>query len=147
MHFLPAEDDITVERKSSVFQHSNKLAVWKNNQWVPISFDDVDYISNSSGVVSHRAILADEDDIGYNFPVRTERFTLDTYLYMDHNEIVTKVLPKWFGEGFYEEYVKSKAFVNSDANALGTRNNYTLKVGLDYALADNTLEADDFDDE
>lgn len=139
MKFLPAIDSAETKRYSSIYQHNNKLAVFKNNTWKPIVFDSIDGITCKYGVRTHPVVLALKDDIGYTFPVGKDVFFTDKYIYRDHNETVLKVLPKWYGEGYYKDYVERDSFTQADNGLLAERNKYKLRVGLDYVLADVTL--------
>ena len=139
---LLSDDNPSVRYHSSISQHKNKLSVMKRGEWVPISFDSLDYI-NCEGVKSHRAIVTDGDDIGFDFPVGSETLLSDTYLTNDFRGVVTEQLPAWFGTGEYKEFIEARGYVNSDCESLGHRTAQELRIGLAYALADKTLEADD----
>ena len=128
---------------SSISQHKNKLSVMQRGEWVPISYDVLDYINCETGIGSHEAIVTDGDDIGFNFPVGSETLLSDTYLTADYQRLVQKDLPIWFGTGTYDAYEQGRAYVNSDCESLGRRYAQDLRIGLNYALALKTLEADD----
>lgn len=142
MHIAESSDELDVSYRSSISQHNNKLGVFRGRKYLPLSFDSLDYV-DCDKVVSHRAIVSDREDIGYIFPVDRVTLYTDKYVFHDHNEIVMRVLPHWYGEGMYLESIKNKAFVNADNGSVGVRNRYNLKVGLAYALADNTLDGTD----
>ena len=128
---------------SSISQHKNKLSVIQRGEWIPISFDSLDWINCETGAHSHLATVTDGDDIGFDFRVGEEVLLSDTYLTGDFEGLVTKELPAWFGTGEYQEYVKARDYVNSDCESLGHRTSQTLRIGLNYALAKNTLKADE----
>lgn len=128
---------------SSISQHKNKLSIMQRGEWVPISFDVLDYINCETGVGSHRAVVTDGDDIGFDFPTGSETLLSDTYLTGDFQGLVTEQLPAWFGTGEYQKWVEARDYVNSDCDSLGHRTAQELRIGLNYALARKTLEADD----
>lgn len=142
MSVLEPSEEADVAYHSSVSQHKNKLSVFQRGEWVPISFDALDYI-DCNGTKSHRAIVTDGDDIGYNFSVANEVLLSDAYLTGDYEGIVVEKLPVWFGTGEYEKYISARDYVNSDSEALGIRNGQKYRVGLSYALAKNILPSDD----
>lgn len=143
MSVLEPDEQPEVFYHSSISQHKNKLSVMQRGEWVPISFDVLDWINCETGIKSHRAVVTDGDDIGFDFPVGSETLLSDTYLTGDYEGIVTKELPAWFGTGEYQEYVLARDYVNSDCGSLGHRTAQTYRIGLNYALATKTLEADD----
>lgn len=112
----------------------------KKGEWLPISYDVLDYITCKKAA-SHKAIVTDGDDIAFDFDVSTCTFYTDQYVYHDKNKTEIRALPHWFGEGFYRAHIDSKAFINTDYESLGVRNRYDLRIGLSYALADETLKA------
>lgn len=139
MPFLEPVEKPDVKYHSSISQHSNKLYVVKGGEYVPISFDTLDYI-DCGKVYSHKSVVTDGDDIGYNYEVGNRRFISDTYVSVDRKGIEKYALPKWFGEGFYSKVVDEQVFTNFDNGSLGNRNIYDLRIGLSYAAADKTLE-------
>lgn len=135
--------DSAVKRHSSADQFAScPLTVMKGGIPIPISFDVIDYIS-CNRVVSHRAILGNPDDIGYNFPMMFTKKATDVYAVYDKAGVVTKQLPAWAGEGFYKEVQSGKSLLTADTNALGVHNVEHLRIGLDYVLAEQTLPASD----
>lgn len=145
--FLPNADntapDSTVKRHSSANQFAScPLTVMKGGIPTPVTFDMVDYIS-CNRVVSHRAMLAEENNIGYNFPMMFTRKATDVYAVYDKAGVVVKQLPAWAGEGFYKEVETGKSLLTGDTNALGVHNVEHLRIGLDYVLAEQTLPASD----
>lgn len=143
MPVLEPDEQPEVFYHSSISQHKNKLSVMQRGEWIPISFDVLDWINCETGIKSHRAVVTDGDDIGFDFPVGSETLLSDTYLTGDYEGVVTKELPAWFGTGEYQEYVLARDYVNSDCDSLGHRTAQTYRIGLNYALATKTLEADD----
>lgn len=135
---------------SSISQDKHTLSVLKRGEWIPISFDSLDYITcdEKAGkcgglkAVSHGAILTDGEDIGYHFGVGECSYLSSSILTHDHTGVITKALPACMGEGFYEAYVDNEAFVNDDDEALGVINRTDLRVGTAYALARKTLKAE-----
>ena len=138
---LIANEDRQVERKSSIAQHRSTFSVVKKGEWIPISFDVLDYIDCDTAR-SHKAIVTDDPNtIGYNFPVAECKYYTDEYVFYNHRNKELRQLPHWFGEGFGEVFIDSLAFLNSDTNSLGVRNEYRLRTGLDYYLAKENLPA------
>ena len=140
MKILEPSEEQSVKYYSSISQHKNKLAVLIRGEWVPISFDVLDFI-DCDKIGYHTAIVTDGDDIGFNYPVGECRLYIDQYVYHDEYGSELRTLPKWYGEGFYTQMLSGDAFINSDTNSLGVSNEYRLRVGLNYALADKTLPA------
>ena len=138
MRVLEACDNPVVKYNSSISQHSNTLCVLIRGEWCPISFDVLDYI-DCEEAKSHRAIVTDGDDIGFNFPVGECCLVNNEYVYHDGDRKELRTLPEWFGAGMYEAYIKKDTFTNFDNTALGTTQEYRLRIGLNYALADRTL--------
>lgn len=139
---LEPEEKPDVFWHSSISQHKNTLSVMQRGEWVPIQYDVLDYIA-CEGVACHPAIVTDGDDIGYDFDVAEQTFFTDKYIYHDETGVELRQLPHWFGEGMYEAYYHNSSFINSDESALGERIKKTRRVGLSYALAEKTLEADE----
>ena len=140
--YLNDADEANVHRHSSANQYGNFLAVQKGGVNIPLRFDSLDWI-NCEGIKTHPVIVSDGDDIGYHFPIGHYTYFTDTYLIMDRNEVVVKQLPKWFGDGWYEQYLNEKTFTNFDGCSLGERNRVDLTIGLDYILADDILDSAD----
>ena len=144
IEYLNDADETNIHRHSSVNQYGNFLAVQKGGVNIPLRFDKLDWI-NCDGIKTHSVIISDGDDIGYHFPVGHYTYFTDDYLIMDRNEVVVKKLPKWHGEGWYEKALNEKVFTNFDGASLGERNRVDLRIGLDYILADETLDSADED--
>ena len=126
---LLSDDDSTVKYHSSISQHKNKLSVMQRGEWVPISYDVLDWINCEDGVKSHRAIVTDGDDIGFNFDVGTEHVLSEMYALYNY--------------GVDEHDFALCAYVKDDKGLFGECNNKCLRIGLNYALADDTLKPDD----
>ena len=139
MEVLEPTEEKRVERLSSIYQFRHMLAVRKGDEWVPIQFDVLDGIVCDK-VLSHPAILTDKPYIGYAFPVGECRYISDMYVQSDQKGTELKALPEFFGSGFYESAYDRDIMVNSDNGALGVHNDTTLRVGLDYVLAKNSLD-------
>ena len=127
---------------SSISQHKNKLSVRRGGEWLPISYDVIDYI-DCDKVVSHRAVVTDSPDIGYDFSVGEKHFYSDIFLTGDKIGIEKVPLSPWFGEGCYERYVSSRVLLKADCEPLSIHNKEKLRVGYNYALAVKTLPAED----
>lgn len=140
--YLNDADEANIHRHSSANQYGNFLAVQKGGVNIPLRFDSLDWI-NCEGIKTHPVIVSDGNDIGYHFPVGHYTYFTDTYLIMDRNEVVVKQLPKWFGDGWYEQYLNEKTFTNFDGCSLGERNRVDLRIGLEYVLADEILDDSD----
>ena len=139
---LTSDDDIRVTYRSSISQFKNTLSVSQRGEWVPLSYDVLDYLG-CDGAKSHRAVVTDGDDIGYQFNVAEQVCYTDKYVYHDKDMVELRELPHWFGEGFYEAHIHEASLINSDTESLGNRGKHVSRVGLSYALATETLEADD----
>lgn len=140
--FLDEADEYDIKRYSSIDQYGAFLSVKKGGVNIPLRFDKLDWI-NCDGIKTHPVIISDGTDIGYNFPVREYTYFTDNYLVADRKEVVVKKLPHWFGTGWYEKALNEKIFTNADNGSLGNRDKVTLRVGLDYILADDTLDSAD----
>lgn len=138
MKILTSYDAPTVRYKSSISQHRNTLCVMKRGEWLPISYDVLDFI-DCECVRSHRAFMTDGDDIGWHYPVGECKIYNTEYVYHDDHGTELRTLPEWFGAGMYLAAKRNDAFINSDTEALGVCNEYRLRVGLSYAMADKTL--------
>lgn len=129
-----------VRYHSSISQHRGTFSVMKKGEWLPISFDSLDYI-DCKKVVDHPAILSWGGDLGFNFGVDECVYYTDKYVYHDHKDTVVEPLQEWFGMGNYKKHIDRPAFINADNGSLGEHEEVTLRVGLSYAKADKTLEA------
>lgn len=140
MKILEPVEKPRVERLSSIYQHKHMLSVRHGSTWLPVAFDVLDGIICDE-IRHHQAILTDKPYIGYTFPVQHCCYLSQTYVTGDQKGTELKVLPEWFGNGFYERAYNREVFVNSDNGALGVVNRTNLTVGLDYCLAKKTLDA------
>lgn len=140
MEIIKAEDDKHILTKSSIDQYRGFIATYERGGWTPIEFDQLDYI-DCDKVVSHPVIIEFADTIGYNFPIGECGYTTDEYQKFDRKETELRPLPECIGDGFYEAYVDEEDIINFDDSALGTRNEYRLKIGQDYYITDEILPA------
>ena len=151
MKILFHEDDPKVKVHSSIDQYKKHIATYERGGWTPIEFDQLDYIKcvgdcGKTTLVSHPIIIEFGDEIGYDFPIDECEFTTDDYPLFDKRGVETLPLPEEYGDGFYESYEDSQVIANfDDGKALGIRNNYKLKIGQDYFLADKILPYSDFE--
>lgn len=140
MKTLNPISDSQVERKSSIYQHRDLLSVMKRGEWCPIVFDQI--IGVECGrLITEKVALRLRDGLNYTFPVKTCCYTNDTYLLTQQNRTVLKMLPEWFGDGFYEVRERGGYLTNIGNDALGVHNEKTLRVGQDYVMAKTTLKA------
>lgn len=133
-------DDHVIDRKSSISQHTDKLGEWKKGQFIPLSFDCLDYI-DCDKVVSHRAVLSAGGDLGFNYPTGSCTILTDEHLLSDVKEEVVRSLPSWYGEGFYKDFVDKFTMTLSDSATLGLRDRRRLAVGLDYVKCKTVIPA------
>lgn len=137
----PDEGGEQVHRHSSIDQFKGFLSTMVKGGWAPIVFDQLDGI-NCETIFSHPVIISLGDDIGYVFPEAHCVYASDHFVYVDKEGVEQKILPECFGGGgeFYDKFIKSNSFINFDNNtSLGTHNKATLRTGLSYVLADETL--------
>lgn len=139
MGFVTPDESRRTEQKSSVYQFHDFLAVRRGDEWVPIAFDSLDGITCDT-VHSHKAVLTRKPYIGYVFPVGERNVSEATYLLSDQKGVEVKKLPSFYGGGFYESSYDRKVFVNGANGALGTEDNASLRVGLDYVLAKHSMK-------
>lgn len=137
---LPPADKVDVEYKSSAYQHRNKFAVWAGGEYRPIAFDEILGI-DCGHIETRRVVVTDGYDSGFNYEVGHCHYYSDIYPMFDHREVVTEELPEWFGMGFYQRAVDEYNVVNTDTGSVGERNKHNLAVGLNYAVAKDTLPA------
>lgn len=137
-----------VHRHSSIDQFRGFFSVMKKGGWAPIVFDQLDGIY-CEDVHSHPIVISWGDDIGYIFPESHCTYASDHFVYFDKEGVEQKILPECFGGGgeFYDTFVKSNSFVNFDGpdggSSVGVHETKTLRTGLSYVLADETLPAAD----
>lgn len=150
MKVLYHEDDPKVKVHSSIDQYKGFFAAYERGGETPIEFDQIDFIKcvgdcGEKTVVSHPVIIEYGEGLGYHFPIDECEYATDDYPTYDKEGVELLPLPEEQGDGFYEAYDKSQAIVNGDGNALGIRNNYKLKIGLDYYRTDRILPHDDIE--
>ena len=66
----------------------------------------------------------------------------DRFVYVDKEGVEHRLLPECQGGlgEFYDVFIKSNSFINfDDGSSLGLHNESTLRVGLDYVRASETL--------
>lgn len=138
---LYADEHEQYRRYSSIDQFRGFLSTYKKGGWSPIVFDQLDGI-DCKKAYTHPVIISMGDDIGYIFPEAHCTYSSDKFVYFDKEGVEQKLLSECFGGGgeFYDTFIKSNTFVNFDNDSsLGVHNRTTLRTGLDYVLADETL--------
>lgn len=150
MQILFPDEKARVKVHSSIDQYSKFIATYERGGWTPIEFDHLDYIEcigceggDKYKVVTHPIIIEFDDKIGYHFPIGECGFTTDEYPMFDQDRVELESLPECMGDGFYKTYKGGKEIVNFDDAGLGVRNNFRLKIGQDYYLANELLPADE----
>ena len=138
----PSENPM-VERKSSIGQFKNFLAVMKKGGWAPIVFDQLDYI-DCDEIETHPVAITFGND-SYIYPEGRCAYENDTWVTVDKQGVEERLLPECQGgQGeAYEVFVDSNSFINFDDSALGVHNTKTTRVGLSYVKAKETLPAVD----
>lgn len=140
---LYAEEKEQVHRHSSIDQFKDGfLSAWKQGGWAPILFDQLDSIGECSGIKSHPVIVSFGNDLGYIYPEKKCTYVSDRFIYFDEQRLNTAILPSCFGGNgeFYEYWTDKSIFVNFDNDSsMGVHNKTTLRVGLAYVKADETL--------
>lgn len=142
---LYAEEKEQVHRHSSIDQFKDYISTWKQGGLAPIVFDQLDYIGECSGLHSHPvAITFGESE--YVYPEGRCTYVSDKFVYVDKQGVEHIQLPECFGGGgeIIPVYVDKNTFVNfdsdgGDASSLGVHQTKTLRIGLDYAKADESL--------
>lgn len=141
MNKLYATNDGKLKRLSSIDQHKDKLSVYSQGGWIPISYDVIKSIG-CDGMKSYRAILSlNEDDLGYTFPEKYCYRPKDKYILTEEFGVEKKELAPEYGEGFYEEYSSGPRITNADNGALGQHYKGRERVGLDYYRTEDILPA------
>lgn len=151
MEILFPDEERKIKTLSSIDQYAKFISVYERGGYTPIQFDFIDYIKcvgceggDKYEAVTHPVIIEFDDPIGYHFPIGECSFTTDEYPRFDQNGSELLPLPEYYGDGFYERALDGEEIVNfDDGTALGIRNNYKLKVGQDYNLAEDILPAED----
>ena len=143
MEILYSDEKPQVHIHSSIDQYKKFLATYERGGWTPIEFDYLDYI-DCNRPVTHPVIIEFGDEIGYHFPISECSFTTDDYQKFDYKGVELRALPDCLGAGFYQAYEEGEEIINFDGgSALSTRNEYRLRIGQHYYLADEILPADD----
>lgn len=141
MKMIYASDNPQAHWHSSIDQYKGFLSVIKKGGYTPIVFDQLDGITCET-LHTRPVIISFGDFIGYHYPEAKCSFVSDKFIYFDHEGVEEKLLPESFGgQGeFYLKYIKANSFVNFDNDqSVGVRSTKTLRVGLDYVLADKML--------
>lgn len=138
---LYASEDEQVKRYSSIDQFKEYVHTIKQGGSCPIIFDQLDGIGECGGIKSHPvAITFGESD--YIYPEGRCTYVSDHFIYVDKEGVEHRLLPECQGGlgEFYDVFVKSNSFINfDDDSSLGLHNETTLRVGLDYVKASETL--------
>lgn len=140
----PDEKEDSVKRHSSIDQFDGFLSVYKKGGLAPLVFDQLDGITCET-IKTHPVVISFTDDVGYTFPEAHCTFSSDKFIYVDKEGVEQKPLSHCFGgEGeFYDTFIKEYSFVNFDGpdggSSLGVHQTKTLRTGLSYVLADQTL--------
>lgn len=144
LEILPADETITVRNHSSIDQYKGFLSVMTKGGYTPIQFDSLDGINCNQ--IKSRPIIISYGDIGYHYQDAECTYLSDLYVLFDREGVELVPLNECQGgKGeFYERYYRTRSFVNVDGgdsygNSLGTRNEITLRVGLNYIVADEKL--------
>lgn len=132
------EDDVV--RDSSIYQHKDLLSVMKRGEWCPLVFDVIEGVE-CGNIKSHKAALRISPGLNYTFPVDTCTYTKDTYILSQKDKTELRLLPDFYGVGFYEVRDRKNVFTNADGQALGSHEEKILRVGKDYVRARDTLDA------
>lgn len=136
---VPISDD-SVERKSSIYQHSDLLSVMKHGEWCPILFDKVDGI-HCGKLLKHKVAIRLRGNRNYTYPVGTQQYIKNTYFITQKDKTELRELPEYYGTGFYETHERKNMFTNIGKEAFGLKQTKTLRVGKDYIEATKTLKA------
>lgn len=137
---LYPDENPSVKRHSSIDQFKGFLSVWKNGGWAPIVFDQLDGVV--CDVIKYHPVTIAFGNDSFIYPERRCVYASETFIYTDKEGIETKLLPECFGGGgeFYDTFIKSNSFINfDDDSSLGVHTQATLRVGLSYVIADETL--------
>lgn len=140
--YLVDSDDHKVTRHSSIYQYSGVLSVVEKGEIVPIAFDMIDGI-DCDKVYSHKIMVTLEPWIGYEFPVGECKYRDISYFFGQDDTPQIEVLPDWFGEGIYESRGVKNIVPTGDGGALGLDQAKTLRVGLDYVLANDYIDGEE----
>lgn len=141
METLYPDESPSVKRHSSIDQFRGFLSVMVKGGWAPIVFDQLDGITCET-IFSHPVVISFGGDVGYIFPEAHCTYASDKFIYFDKEGVEQRLLPECFGGGgeLYDTFIKSNSFINfDDDNSVGAHNEISLRTGLDYVLADETL--------
>lgn len=146
MDYLPDSDAPTVSRLSSANQYQNFLGVKRNGIYCPLVFDQLDGIVCGK-VHSHKIMIYFDDWIGYHFPVKKCRYKKAQYMIARNQNEILELLPEIFGRGdcWHRNFVENKidktgVLIGENGRAVGIESEKELNIGLDYMLADDSLE-------
>lgn len=140
---LIASEKPMVKWHSSIDQFKDFFSVMTQGGWTPVVFDQLDGIKCTT-VKTHPVIISFSDDIGYTFPEAHCHYASDKFVYFDKEGVEQRLLPSCFGGRgeFYDVYIKQNDFVNfDDDTSVGSHSSLRRRVGLGYALSDETLPA------
>lgn len=132
--------DEPMERKSSIYQHKDLFCVMERGEWCPVVFDMIDRIECGK-IYSHKVALRIAPGLGYTFPVGTCKHVKNTYFLTQKDETELRVLPDYYGTGFYQTHERKNMLTNIGKEAFGNRQEKILRVGKDYCISKKTLEA------
>lgn len=138
---LYPDESPQVKTHSSIDQFKDYVHVVKQGGPVPIVFDQIDYIGECSGVHSHPVVITFGEG-EYVYPEGRCTYVSDKFIYVDQEGVESRLLPECQGgKGeMYETFVRSNSFLNfDDDSSFGVHNRTTLRVGLDYVKADESL--------
>ena len=138
---LYAVEDEQVKRHSSIDQFKEYIHATKHGGSCPIIFDQLDGIGECSGIKSHPVAITFGDS-DYIYPEGKCTYASDRFVYTDKEGVEHRLLPECQGGlgEFYDVFVKSNSFTNfDDDSSLGVHNETTLRVGLDYVKAIESL--------
>lgn len=140
---LYPEETEQVHRHSSIDQFKGFLSAYKKGGYAPIVFDQLDGITCET-IATHPVVVSFGDDVGYVFPEAHCHYASDKFIYFDKEGVEQRLLPACMGGGgeLYDEYIKSNSFITfDDGTSVGIHSEKTLRTGLDYCLADESLPA------
>lgn len=141
---LYSDENPQVKTLSSIDQFKDYIHTIKQGGSAPIVFEQLDYIGECSGVHSHPVVVTFSKN-EYVYPEGKCTYTSDHFIYVDKEGVEHRLLPECQGGlgEFYDIYVKSNSFINFDGdaggNSLGLHQSKTLRVGLDYVRATESL--------
>lgn len=131
--------DFPTERKSSIYQHRGLLGMLIRGEWCPLVFNQVDGVECGK-IKYHKIALSIKPGLNWTFPVGTCHYVKNNYLLTHKDKLELNPLPEFFGDGLYEDRVREQVFTNVGKEAVGIRQEKTLRVGKDYVTAKRTLK-------